>query len=398
MKRFQHWRRIVRILEAVIVIGLPFITINSTSALRFDIPALQLHFFGISIWMEEFFIVLIAIFFLVFLFAFITLLYGRVWCGWVCPQTVISDLTGFLHYKEAPVLQRIFSLASVFAVSIVVAANLIWYFVSPYEFFPALINGDLGRIVWGFWLSLTAILFLNFTLIRHSFCATVCPYAKLQGVLYDDRTLVITMDPERKDECIECLACVRTCPVNIDIRKGLSNACINCAQCVDACAPVMEKRKKTSLIGYFFGLPAKTGKVLRQNAVILGAVTAIFMVFFLYLLYMRLPLDVTVLPNSSFPPRITVNGGVINSYILSIRNMGAMDMQLSVRARKGEKELKITPDRSFQLTAGQMEKRTVYISAHPGQAEKIGDEIELLIQSLHNGSITIKKTAPFNIP
>ena len=398
MKRFQHWRRIVRILEAVIVIGLPFITINSTSALRFDIPALQLHFFGISIWMEEFFIVLIAIFFLVFLFACITLLYGRVWCGWVCPQTVISDLTGFLHNKEGSVLQRIFSLASVFAVSIVVAANLIWYFVSPYEFFPAMINGELGSIVWGFWLSLTAILFLNFTLLRHRFCATVCPYAKLQGVLYDDRTLVIAMDPERKDECIECLACVRTCPVNIDVRKGLSDACINCAQCVDACAPVMEKRKKMSLIGYFFGLPAKTGKVLRQNAVILGAVTVIFMVFFLYLLHVRLPVDVTVLPNSAFPPRITVSGGVTNSYILSIRNKGAMDIHLNVLARMAEKELNITPDGTFQVSAGQVEKRTVYISAHPGQAEKTGDEIEIFIKSVHNDSITIKKNTPFNIP
>jgi cytochrome c oxidase accessory protein FixG len=398
MKRFQPWRRIVRILEAVIIIGLPFIKINSTSALRFDIPSLELHFFGISIWMEEFFIVLIATFFLVFLFAFITLLYGRVWCGWLCPQTVISDFTCFIHKKEAGLQQRIVSLSGVLAISIVVAANLIWYFVSPYEFFPDLFNGDLGSVVWGFWLSLTAILFLNFTLVRHRFCATVCPYAKLQGALYDDRTLVIEMDLQRKNECIECLACVRTCPVKIDIREGLSDACINCAQCIDACAPVMEKRKKTSLIGYFFGIPAKTGKVLRQNAVMLGSVTAIFMVFFLYLLYVRLPLDVTVLPNSAFPPRITVSGGVTNSFILSIRNMDDNDMQLNVRARKGERELKITPDRSFHVAAGQMEKRTLYISSLPDQAENIKGEIELFIESVHNDSITIQRKAPFNLP
>jgi len=398
MKRFQPWRRIVRILEAVIIIGLPFITINSKSALRFDIPSLQLHFFGISIWMEEFFIVLIGTIFLVFLFALITLLYGRVWCGWLCPQTVISDITGFVDNSDGSLQQRIVSLSGAFAVSIVIAANLIWYFVSPYEFFPDLFNGDLGNTVWGFWLSLTGILFLNFALVRHRFCATVCPYAKLQGALYDDRTLVIEMDPQRKNECIECLACVRTCPVKIDIREGLSDACINCAQCIDACADVMDRRQKQSLIGYFFGLPAKTGKMLRQNAVMLGTVTAIFMVFFLYLLYARLPVDVTVLPNRAFPPRSTVNSGLTNSYILSIRNKDDIDVQLKVRARKGHNELRIIPARLFQVAAGQMKKFTVYISEPSNQAKTIEGEIELFIESVHTDKIKIKKKAFFNIP
>ena len=95
-KRIQPWRRLVSALEAVTILGIPFLKIRGESALRFDIPSLRLHFFGLSLWMEEFFILLIAVIFLIFLFLLITLLFGRIWCGWLCPQTVLSDLTRFM--------------------------------------------------------------------------------------------------------------------------------------------------------------------------------------------------------------------------------------------------------------------------------------------------------------
>ncbi|MFV1976056.1 MAG: 4Fe-4S binding protein, partial [Candidatus Scalindua sp.] len=94
-----------------------------------------------------------------------------------------------------------------------------WYVVSPYEFIQGLLRGGPGNIVLGFWAVLTVIIFLNFVLLRQKFCATVCPYAKLQSTLFDNKTMVAAFDSRRKEECINCMACLKICPVGIDIRN-----------------------------------------------------------------------------------------------------------------------------------------------------------------------------------
>jgi polyferredoxin len=94
--KMRPLRWVTEILQAIIVIGLPFLKIRGESALRFDIPSLKLHVFGCTIWMQEFFIVLVATIFFTLFIAFITLVFGRIWCGWLCPQTVIVDFTPFV--------------------------------------------------------------------------------------------------------------------------------------------------------------------------------------------------------------------------------------------------------------------------------------------------------------
>ena len=147
----------------------------------------------------------------------------------MCPQTVLSDFTWFIEKTAGRPLARATGLFGTFAVSLLVAASLIWYFVSPYEFFPRLFSGQLGNIIGGFWIVLTGIIFADLAMLRRGFCATVCPYAKMQSALFDKKTLVIAFDASRKEECMNCGACMRTCPVGVDIRKGQNSACINCA-------------------------------------------------------------------------------------------------------------------------------------------------------------------------
>ena len=92
-KGFQPWRRFAGLLHAVVALGLPFLRISGESALRFDVPTLTLRFFGAAIAMDEFFLVLVAVLFLTFLFVTLTIILGRIWCGWLCPQTVIVTAT-----------------------------------------------------------------------------------------------------------------------------------------------------------------------------------------------------------------------------------------------------------------------------------------------------------------
>jgi cytochrome c oxidase accessory protein FixG len=345
-RRIQPWRWLVKGAQAVAVLGLPFVTIGGDSALRFDIPSLTLHVFGTPIGMDEFFIVLVAVLFLTFLIITLTILFGRIWCGWLCPQTVVVDLTLFVDRSAGRgAARRGGAFLAVMALSPLLAAGIIWYFVSPYEFFRRIGDGSLGPVIGWSWAILTAVTFLNFGFLRHTFCSTVCPYAKLQGSLFDERTLVIAADRERMDECMHCDACVRTCPVTIDVRQGLNAACINCAECIDACAGRMARRDKASLIGYRFGTGLQVTPAVRRPVVLAGTATAVFLGLLIALALARLPFELDVLADASQPPRRHADRSLVNTYILSMTNRTASAIELSVTASAAGHRLRAAPDR-----------------------------------------------------
>ncbi|HAM49267.1 MAG TPA: 4Fe-4S ferredoxin [Nitrospiraceae bacterium] len=397
-KGIQRWRRLTGAVQGAVILGIPFLRIGGESALRFDIPSLRLHFFGVTLWMDEFFLVLVAAISVTFFIGFITLLFGRIWCGWLCPQTVLADYTSSIDSASSRGLVRTVApfLGTAF-VCVVVGADLIWYFVSPYEFFERLFAGSLGNVIWGFWIVLSGVLFIDLVALRYRFCATVCPYAKLQSVLYDSKTLVIAFDPARKQECTNCMTCVRTCPVGIDIRNGATQACVNCAACVDACTKVMAKRGAGGLIGYFFGLPGETGRILRQNVVLIGSVTVLFCFFLVYLFYTRMPVDVTVLPNNGFPPRITADGVIINSFLLAVSNRGKSDLTLNVRMEGINGDVSIKPN-SIKIKAEEDRKIVLYVTAKAVRNHGPVKSVNIFIETSGPRKIAVLRETSFVIP
>jgi cytochrome c oxidase accessory protein FixG len=325
MSRVYHRARstVGTALLAILVL-LPFIRINGEAAFRFDVPTLRLFFFGAVIWMEDFFIVLVAVLAFTFLILFITTVFGRIWCGWLCPQTVLVDLTPYLdrdRTKGAGSRSAGFLLAII--VSVIIAGSLIGYFVSPYDL-PSFIRsgGAPAAIILGSWAVLSLLLFLDLVALRRTFCATVCPYAKLQGVLFDDRTLIVAFDQGRRAECMRCAACVRACPVGIDIRKVTQSACIHCAECVDACTERMAPTNRPSLIAYVFGEPAGRKGGIRVSLYLTGGLAIASALFFLYLTLARVPFEVSVLQAYPATRSAAADKSVTNLYTLSIRNTG----------------------------------------------------------------------------
>jgi len=331
--RFHRYRRVTGVLLLAALIGMPFWKVHGESAFRFDIPSLRLLLFGTEVWLQDFFIVLIAVIFLTFLGVFITNLFGRLWCGWLCPQTVVTDATFFLESRGRG--RHGFHILTYTAAALgsgLIAVSLVGYFVSPYDVILLLRQGGVpARIVLGSWIGLGSLIFLDIVFLRKTFCATVCPYAKLQSVLFDDRTLLVAFDPGRKQECMECNACLKACPVRVDIRKGASVVCIHCAECVDACTGRMALRSKKSLINYSFGIPGTQKRGFRPTPVMSGAITAVSLVFLFYLGTARIPFDVTVLPQFTLSA-VNPDGSVVNSYVLSFRNMGRSDLDLDLIA------------------------------------------------------------------
>jgi cytochrome c oxidase accessory protein FixG len=374
-RRFLRWRRIAGAAQAVVALGLPFVSIGGESALRLDVPGGRLHAFGASFAIDEAFVVLAATLLATAAFLLVTLLFGRVWCGWACPQTVLGDFTSLVEperRKKRRRWRRPLGFAITAVVSAAVAADLVWYFVPPGEFFRRLVAGSLGPWAGGSWAALGAILFLDLAFLRARFCATVCPYAKLQGVLFDRSTLVVAYDARRDADCVDCGACVRVCPTGIDIRDGLQMECIACAACIDACTPVMAKlRRAPNLVGYFHGEAGGRARPLRPGVLALGAATAACAGLLVAVVAGRSLLDLVVVADDAFATRRAPDGNVLAAYGVALENHGRTPLEVALAVAVPGAEVSVRPER---VALGPGERRQLRLLATarglaPGRAD-----------------------------
>ncbi len=242
---------------------IPWFRIHGNSLLRVDIPDLTLYFFGQTLRIEELYLVLLFSLALTLGFLLMTMLLGRVWCGWLCPQTTLTDLAEWFaarlrikrHHQQQSksLLQKLALQLFYLSLAFLVSANLLWYFIEPQRFFVQLTTGQLHYAVLISLLLVALAVYLDLALVRRLMCSDFCPYGRLQATLADRSTLTLHLPPAELPRCIECGSCVRVCPMQIDIRRGDQVECINCGRCLDACRQVMAKRNQPGLISYTFG-------------------------------------------------------------------------------------------------------------------------------------------------
>lgn len=253
-------RRAAALAQAAAVLALPFIEVGGESALRFDIPALTLHAAGASIGIDAFHRVLVAVLVLILLAIGATVAFGRVWCGWLCGQTVIPELAAW----AASALPRKFRAAGVKLLlvpfSAVVSLSLIAFFLPPADAVAGLVRSR--AVLWLFLVQAAAV-YGMLALAGPRFCRSVCPYSMLQNVLFTRHTLTIAFDRKRAAECLRCDDCVRACPVAIDIKDGDQRECIACAGCIDACRLATAHLGIAPFVAYRWGI-ALRGEVERS--------------------------------------------------------------------------------------------------------------------------------------
>ncbi len=354
----QRYRRTAGAAQAILFVGLPFVRLGGASALRFDVPSLTLHAFGAAVGVGELFVTLPAVIFLTLLLLLVTVGFGRVWCGWSCPQTVLGDLTRLVQPWKGRVgrpWRRAGGFALTALVSLVAGAATVWYFVPPLEFLADLAAGRLGPVAAGAWAMLTVVLFLDLAFVRGRFCATACPYARLQGILYDAHTLTVAYDERRDADCIDCGACVRCCPTDIDIRDGVQMECIACAECIDACRPIMLKLKREpDLIGYFFGEPGRPRRLVRPATagLLLATLLALGATVAAARTVAGTALDLTVVPDSGFAPRLAPDGRALMAYVVSLENRTTSPLTVRLSLAAGGLEISLRPPQ-LELQAGE---------------------------------------------
>ena len=267
---------------------IPFITINGNHMFLLSFDKKQFHLLGVAFDMQELYLMPFLLM-LLFLGIFaVTAIGGRAWCGWACPQTIFRVIYRDLIESKLLKLRRIknkqkepdYSKAEnaskkmigiiIWSIlSLLAASNFMWYFVPPEDFFAYLQDPAEHGLLIGIVLCTAGFLIYDVVKLKEDFCIYVCPYSRVQSVLYDDDTLqaiysnkrgghIYNQDKEKVifkqkelpqgSECTTCESCVTVCPTHIDIRKGLQLECINCLECVDACTQVMGKLGKESLV------------------------------------------------------------------------------------------------------------------------------------------------------
>jgi len=399
----QPARRNVLKFFAALYFVLPFILIGGKSALRFDVPGMRLQVLGTELWMQEFILVLLGLMFLLSLFLLVTLVYGRVWCGWICPQTIFTELTPFMNKLSGKAFSRKFPahLKLVF-VSLLFGFISVCYVVSPYDAIPALLQGRLGPIATGSSLVIAIITYVNFAFIRRTFCATICPYAKFQSAITDDKSLLIQRDPSRVEECLDCscLCCVRICPTNIDIREGMQAGCIMCGRCIDTCGKVMAGKLKTGLIQYSYGVSGvkSSSEIIRPATITLALVCLFTLSLFSYKSMARASFEFSVLSHP-MEARLSKKDDVINAYILSVKNKRPDDISLYLSLKpEGETSIHFTHNASeaILVAAGQVDKIPLFVRSKGKPKEDTKLNISLTADGKNPESQT--KSAYFNIP
>ena len=311
------------IIVTMIALGLPWITIDGNHFFLLSFDKLKLHLAFIQFDMQELYLMPFLLM-LMFLGIFgMTVVGGRVFCGWVCPQTVfrviyrdlietkILGLRKRIKNKQLEPdmskpenkVKKVIAILLWTVLSLIAAADFMWFFVPPEDFFTYLADFNNHWTLFGSVIGIAVFLIYDIVFLKENFCVYVCPYSRVQSVLYDDHTVMALYDMHRggniydedhnkmftkqKDiqveephaECTACESCVTVCPTHIDIRKGLQLECINCLECVDACTTVMGKLGKPSLVTWssdfeIVDQKGKTkyfrGKVLAYIALLVG--------------------------------------------------------------------------------------------------------------------------------
>ena len=296
--KFTWARRISAVGLIAIYAALPWIQIGGYPAVFLDVLNRRFHLFGLTfaaqdVWMAFFFITGLA-----FSLYVLSALFGRIWCGWACPQTIFLEhifrrierwIDGDARARRRlekskwtpqKIAKRLVKHGIFLFVSSLIAHLFLSYFLSIPQLYAWMAEGpDEHWQAFVFMFVATGIIYFNFSWFREQLCLIICPYGRLQSALVDDDTLVVGYDEKRGEprgplraqglgDCINCNRCVNVCPTGIDIRQGLQIECIGCAACVDACNDMMKQSGRApGLVRYdsYNGLQGKKRRFIRPR-------------------------------------------------------------------------------------------------------------------------------------
>lgn len=358
----------------------PWIYINGKQVILLDLPDRQFHIFGYTFYGHDGPLLIFILLGFGFTMAFITSLWGRVWCGWACPQTVFIDaiyrriermIEGKSRQRRAldraswnfeKIWKRTLKWVLYTIVSMHIVHSFLGYFVGTHKlFWITMGNPAEDWTLFTTMLVMTGIVLFDFGWFKEQFCIIACPYGRFQSVLMDDSSMVVAYDEKRGDpkrnpkkvkkeeegDCIDCKRCVKACPTGIDIRIGTQMECIACTQCIDACDEIMAKlHKPAGLIKYTTEneLNGKEKKKSARTYIYLAAILAII-IGFLIALNKRQGLRVELLRGNKSPYQVILKTDgkkeIVNHFKIVLNYYGSKKYYLNIVPKNLELTKKI---------------------------------------------------------
>jgi cytochrome c oxidase accessory protein FixG len=405
--RYYRWRTWLSYLLLAIMFAGPFIRIHGNPLLMFNIVERRFSILGQIFWPHDAAIFAIAtLLFLTSIFVF-TAAFGRLWCGWTCPQTLLmemvfrkieywieGDASSQRKLSAAPwsaqkLGKKLFKHGLFFGLSFVIGNTLLSYIIGSDQLLRIITDPPRAHLAGlTFMLLFTLVFYAIFARFREQACTFICPYGRFQSTVLDENTMVVAYDYKRGEQrgrfnraqkaehrrneglgdCIDCRLCVAVCPTGIDIRNGTQMECVNCTACIDACDGVMAKiRRPLGLIRYASLNSIERGESFKFTprmaaySVVLCALAAVLGI----LIFTRSDVQTTLLraPGALFQQ--TPDGQISNLYVLKLINKTGHDIPIQLKLLKSAGRLLVLGGRELVVPKEELTQTSVLIELPP---------------------------------
>ncbi|MBG9378121.1 cytochrome c oxidase accessory protein CcoG [Panacibacter sp. DH6] len=365
--RLYNIRTVLSIFYFLLFFGLPFVHLNGRPLFMFNIPQAKFILFGKVFWPQDFFILGLGMVTFIFFIILFTASFGRLFCGWACPQTNFMEMMfrkieyliegDAAHQKilakepwhSKKVVKKLLKHVVFYLLSFIIANFFLAYIIGIKDL-EKIITEPVSQHVGG----LTAIMIFSgvfygvYAFFREQACTVVCPYGRLQGVLLDKNSMIVAYDYKRGEprgvdkknsevqhgDCIDCFQCVKVCPTGIDIRNGVQLECVGCTACIDACNNIMEKLGKPhGLIRYASensianGEPLKYTPRMKMYTALCGLVVIILSA----ILFTRKDIDTTVMRTPGILYQERGTDSISNLYNIKLANKTLDELHVTVK-------------------------------------------------------------------
>lgn len=430
--KFYDRRKLLSYGLLIFLLGAPFLKINGNQFLMFNVLERKFNIFSFPFWPQDFHLFVISMIIGVVGLALFTVAFGRIFCGWFCPQTIFMEMVfrriefwiegdraaqmrlDKQDWDAEKIRKKVTKFIVFFLISFLIANVFLAYLISSDELIKFIKEGptqNLSTLI--ALLIFTGVFYFIYAWFREQVCIIACPYGRMQGVLLDNKTINVAYDHVRgegetgrakfnknedrkalgKGDCIDCKVCVHVCPTGIDIRNGTQLECINCTACIDECDSIMEKvGLPKGLIRY-----ASEDEIVKKEKFKLTtrmkgyiAVLAILTGVFIGMLFLRNDVEATVL---HLPGQLFQHKGdkISNIYTFKIVNKtedAFDDVSFQLITPKGE--VKLVGNTKIKVPKQGLAKGTLFIEIDP--AFLTGDKTELEI-AVYNGKKIIETTS-----
>jgi cytochrome c oxidase accessory protein FixG len=426
--RYYEARKYVSYIFLLMLFAMPFIKVNGNPLLMINVLERKFIIFGLIFWPQDFFLFgLSMLTFVVFIVLF-TSIFGRLWCGWTCPQTVFmemvfrrieylieGDATEQRALNKSPwntdkIAKKMTKHSIFFLISFIISNTFLAYIIGIDEL-EKIVTEPVGMHVGGF----TAIILFSgvfygvFAHFREQVCLVVCPYGRLQGVLLDKNSLVVAYDyvrgeprklfrkneERRAGDCIDCHQCVKVCPTGIDIRNGTQLECVNCTACIDACDHMMDSvNMPRGLIRFASedGIAKKKKFRFTTRIALYTVLLTLLLTGLVAGIALRSDTETTILRTPGMLFQTQSDGRISNLYNFKIVNKTTEDFPVELKPEGFSGEIRLVGSSGLNAVKGEISEGEFFILVDPGEIKERKNRIRIGVYSNGRKIETVKTT------